>query len=182
MVYRSNERRTIPQVLAFGCWTAICRNRVCAQVAKTGFVARLTRDRVSSFSNIQYHPNWMTRPTIRPKRGLAWRLLIAAILPPATVLSAHQPALLQRFSAAFLAISLRRFAVVPAARALPTMRHGAGVLAVLGGDVLNLASGDLGDHDGVADGFGGGALAFRSAWRELRFSHSYTRNILRDLA
>jgi hypothetical protein len=65
--------------------------------------------------------------------------------------------------AAFLAISLRFRAESPSARALPPAapeRHGGGVLAVIRGDVLNLASGDLGDHDGVVDGVNGALFAF----------------------
>ena len=42
-------------------------------------------------------------------------------------------------------------------------RHGGGVLAVLGGQVLDLAGGDTGDHDGIADGVGGPLLAFRAS-------------------
>lgn len=42
-------------------------------------------------------------------------------------------------------------------------RHGGGVLAVLGGDVLNLTGGDLGDHDGVADSVGWPLFAFRAS-------------------
>ena len=38
-----------------------------------------------------------------------------------------------------------------------------GVLAVVRGDVLNLAGRDPADHDGVADGVGGAFLAFRTA-------------------
>src|SRR4051794_15227474 len=41
--------------------------------------------------------------------------------------------------------------------------NGGGVLAVLGGDVLDLASGDTGDHDGVADGVGWALFAFRAS-------------------
>src|SRR6266403_3770532 len=42
-------------------------------------------------------------------------------------------------------------------------RHGCGVLAVLSGDVLNLASGDLADHDGGTDHVGGAAFALRTS-------------------
>ena len=37
----------------------------------------------------------------------------------------------------------------------PPKRHSRGVLAVLSGNILNLAGGNLGDHNGVADGIGG---------------------------
>jgi len=42
-------------------------------------------------------------------------------------------------------------------------RHGGGVLAVIRGQVVNLAGRDLGDHDGVADVVGWPLLAFRAS-------------------
>jgi hypothetical protein len=53
-------------------------------------------------------------------------------------------------AAAFFAISLRRLAVIPSARAFPPMRPSATAAAFL----LNLARGYPADHDGVADGVG----------------------------
>src|ERR1700741_5110684 len=58
--------------------------------------------------------------------------------------------------------SLGRHAFGPRLAAHAAQRHGGGVLAVLGGDVLDLACGDSGDHDGVADGVGRALLAFRA--------------------
>src|SRR5207253_2267035 len=62
--------------------------------------------------------------------------------------------LVQRDLAAFLAISFRRLADIPSARALPPMRHGGGVLAVIRGQVVNLAGCDPHDMNRVADYIG----------------------------
>jgi hypothetical protein len=43
-------------------------------------------------------------------------------------------------------------------------RHGGGVLATLGGCILNLAGRDPHDVDRVADYIGGALLAFRASW------------------
>jgi len=66
-------------------------------------------------------------------------------------------------TAAFRAISFRLFADIPSARAFPPMRPSGGVLAVLGGGVFNLASGDPHDMDCVADYIGGALFAFRAS-------------------
>ncbi len=49
------------------------------------------------------------------------------------------------------------------ARALPPMHHGGGVVAVIRGQVVNLASRDLADHDGGTDYVGEALLAFRTS-------------------
>lgn len=45
----------------------------------------------------------------------------------------------------------------------PAQCHGGGVLAVVGGHVVDLAGGNSGDHHGVPDGIGGTLLAFRAS-------------------
>jgi hypothetical protein len=63
----------------------------------------------------------------------------------------------QRVFAAFFAISLRRLAVMPSARAFPPIRPSATAAAFVPSSVVrfvNLARGNPADHDGVADGVG----------------------------
>jgi hypothetical protein len=65
--------------------------------------------------------------------------------------------------AAFLAISNRFLAVMPAAPRLSAhapQRHGGGVLAVLGSDILDLACRDLRDHNRVTGSVGWSLFAF----------------------
>ncbi len=59
-----------------------------------------------------------------------------------------------RFFCNFLA-ALGAQSLGPRLAAHAPQRHGGGVLAVLGGDILDLAGRDLGDQDGVADGVAG---------------------------
>jgi hypothetical protein len=48
-----------------------------------------------------------------------------------------------------------------------------GVLAVLGGEVFDLAGGDLGDHDGVAAGVGAALFVFWTSSRLLKNSAAF---------
>src|SRR5947207_14128305 len=52
----------------------------------------------------------------------------------------------------------------PSLPAHAPQRHSGGILAVIRGNVLNLAGRDLGDHDGSADGIGGALLTLGASW------------------
>src|SRR2546430_15947758 len=86
----------------------------------------------------------------------------------------------QRFFAAFLAISDRRLALMPSARALPPMRPSATAAAFLPSSVVRSSispGGDPHDMDRVADYIGGALLAFRASGHSLTSSNKTERRI-----
>ena len=68
--------------------------------------------------------------------------------------------------AAFFAISRRRLAVIPSARALPPMRpsHGGGILAVVRSQVLDLASAILATMTALPMASAGRFLTLGASW------------------